>query len=216
MLLLALLLAVAAAHTRLECPPPRSAETGAKIGPCDAPDNLAQAPYPMHPGLNTITWLESLGHPGAPGRLALSMDGSDDGLETCVLLDHIPHDEHSNPGGPGKELTYHRTSITVWLPDIKCERCNLQLITYMTDDIHSVPKGTKCVSPAALDAGTVSSSHPKCSVVYHSCAPISIDGTTPRNDHVCDLAEHNKQLGWPFMDPATTSGATETAMSTCA
>lgn len=119
------------AHTRLECPPSRSGETGAKIGPCDAPDDLNLPAYPLQPGLNTITWLESISHPGAPGRFALSLDGSDEGFESCILLDHVPHDELSYPTFTDP-LTYHRSSITLWIPDVYCERCNLQLITFMT------------------------------------------------------------------------------------
>lgn len=198
--ILALLLAQqASAHTRLECPPPRSKQTGAKQGPCDAPDNLNLKPYPLHPGLNTVTWLESLGHPGAPGRFALSLDGSDTGFESCILLDHVPHDENSNPS-MADERMYHRSSITLWIPDVQCERCNLQLITYMTDGMHGLPKGDSCVSPQAKVEGKVESTLPDCKVIYHSCAPVSINGTVPRADHTCDLAEHNAQLGWPFME----------------
>ena len=75
------------AHTRLECPPPRSGNTGQKVGPCDAPDDPTLPAYPLMPNaLNTITWLESIPHPGAPGRFALSLDGQDEGFETCILL----------------------------------------------------------------------------------------------------------------------------------
>ena len=70
------------------------------------------------------------------------------------MLDHVPHDENSNPK-KSDETTYHRSSITLWIPDIQCDRCNLQLITYMTDSIHGVPEGSKCVSPQAKVEGTV-------------------------------------------------------------
>ncbi|EJK75581.1 hypothetical protein THAOC_02692 [Thalassiosira oceanica] len=40
----------ALAHTRLECPPPRSGKTGAKSGPCDAPDDPSLPAYPLVPG----------------------------------------------------------------------------------------------------------------------------------------------------------------------
>jgi len=187
------------AHTRLECPPPRTKATGAKKGPCDAADDLTLNPFPLQPGLNTITWLESLGHPGAPARFALSLDGTDTGFESCVLLDHVPHDERSKPKMQD-ELTHHRSSITLWIPDIQCERCTLQLITYMTDGMHGVAKGDMCVSPQASVEGTADSTLQDCGVIYHSCAPVSINGSTPRADHTCDLVEHNTQLGWPFME----------------
>ena len=119
LLLLSLLplLTTTHAHTRLECPPPRSGETGVKTGPCDAADDLSLKPYPLIPNaFNTITWLESNPHPGAPGRLALSRDGDDtiDSFESCILLDHIPHDEYSTPTFED-ESTWHRSSITVFI-----------------------------------------------------------------------------------------------------
>ncbi len=144
LLLICSLIQTAVAHTRLECPPSRSGETGVKNGPCDAPDDLSLAPYPLQPGaFNTITWLESIPHPGAPGRLALSLDGDDsiESFESCLLLDHIPHDEYSVPTY-SDETSWHRSSITIWVPDVFCERCHLQFITVMTDEGHGVPSGT--------------------------------------------------------------------------
>jgi len=190
---------VVSSHTRLECPPSRSKETGAKFGPCDAPDDLSLPPYPLHPGFNTITWLESLGHPGAPARFALSLEGVDDGFESCVLLDHVPHDERSSPDF-GDPLTFHRSSITLFLPDIYCERCHLQLITFMTDEYHGVPVDEECAYKGAQMAGTVDGDMLDCKVVYHSCAPISIDGTIPRDEYQCSLEEFERELGWPFVE----------------
>lgn len=192
----------ALAHTRLECPPPRSGKTGAKSGPCDAPDDPSLPAYPLVPGaLNTVTWLESLPHPGAPGRIALSLDGDDSAgsFESCLLLDHIPHDENSRPSF-GRELTYHRSSITLWVPDVYCERCHLQLMTVMSDEIHGVPEGTSCAYGGAIEAGRVRDSSLKaCPVVYHSCAPVSINGTVPRNDiDECDTADFEEKLNWPM------------------
>ena len=187
-----------------ECrnPPPRSGATGAKTGPCDAPDDPSLPAYPLIPGeLNTITWLESLPHPGAPGRIALSLDGDDSAgsFESCLLLDHIPHDENSRPRF-GRELTYHRSSITIWVPDVACERCHLQLMTVMSDEVHGVAAGTSCAYGGAIEAGRVKDRSLKaCPVVYHSCAPVSINGTVPRNDiEECDTAEFEEKLNWPM------------------
>jgi hypothetical protein len=44
-------------------------------------------------------------------RVALSLDGSDEGFESCLLSDHVPHDEYSLPVFLD-ETTFHRTSIT--------------------------------------------------------------------------------------------------------
>ena len=186
--------------------------------------------YLIPNAFNTITWLESIPHPGAPGRLALSRDGDDtiDSFESCILLDHIPHDEYSTPTF-GDESTWHRSSITVFIvsrklsfvvtytlfilmfinftrcfpllqPDVKCERCHLQLITVMSDEGHGVPESTSCVYTGALSTGNVDDdSLPSCSVVYHSCSPVSIDGSVPRNDiDTCDTSMFEDQLNWPM------------------
>ena len=55
------------------------------------------------------------------------------------------------------------------IPDIQCERCTLQLITYMTDGMHGVAKGDMCVSPQASVEGTADSTLQDCGVIYHSC-----------------------------------------------
>lgn len=198
--LLSLEFGTTAGHTRLECPPPRSVRTGAKGGPCDAPDDLSLSPYPLQPGaLNTITWLESISHPGAPGRLALSLDGDDSiaSFESCLLLDHIPHDEWSLPKFSDMS-SWHRSSITVWIPDVYCERCHLQLITVMSDDGHGVPPASTCAYEGAQQAGRASANFPACPAVYHSCSPVSINGTVPRNEmKECSTAEFGQKLNWP-------------------
>jgi len=199
-------------HNRLECPPPRSGNTGAKSGPCDAADPGA-AVLPAFAltanAINTVTWLEALSHPGAPARFALSLDGNsddnDDGFESCILLDHIPHDEYSFPEAIFDAVRSHRQSLSLYIPDIYCERCTLQLVTYMTDEAHGVNAGESCVSPGAKAAGTVAADAdlllPACGVVYHSCAPVSINGTQPRNEITqCNTADFEAELDWPFMN----------------
>lgn len=198
-LLFSLLTTSAWAHTRLECPPSRSKETGEKVGPCDAPDDLSLPAFPLVPNaLNTITWLESIPHPGAPARFALSLDGMDEGFEECLLLDHVPHDELSKPSF-GDESTFHRSSITLFIPDIYCERCNLQLMTVMSDGIHGVPDDTHCAYRGAQEAGLADPDLSFCPIVYHSCSPVSINGTVPRNQiESCNTPEFEKMLDWPF------------------
>jgi len=200
------------AHTRLECPPPRSGKTGEKQGPCDALDDLSLPAYPLMPGaFNTITWLESIPHPGAPGRLALSYDGDDsmESFESCILLDHIPHNEYSTPSF-GDQSTWDRSSITVWIPDVYCERCHLQFISVMSDEGHGVPVDTSCAYKGALETGRVVDDNlPPCPVVYHSCSPVSINGSTPRNEiDTCDTGMFEDKLNWP-MKPVTDSTVEE-------
>ena len=188
-------------HARLECPPPLSSKTGAKAGPCDSKsDDFRLAAYPLIPNaFNTITWLESISHPGAPSRFALSNEvvvgaasgedgdngngngnsnGNDDdddasmhGFESCILLDHVPHDARSLPNYQN-QTSWHRSSITLWIPDVYCERCYLQLISVMSDAQHGVPANTKCSYHAAAveeanDTIGVDSEHPPCPAVYH-------------------------------------------------
>jgi len=200
---LGVLLGSAAGHTRLVCPPPRSGETGAKVGPCDAPDNPTQPAFELQPGLNTITWEESIPHPQAPARIALSLDGSDEGFEHCVLLDHVPNNDDGRPDYKPADFfnpeTYVPYRITVYIPDVYCERCNIQLITFMSDEIHQVPEGTYCVEKFAKVAGLTNQEYPVCPVVYHSCAPVKINGSTPRSNYTCSLPSSDQLLGWPFM-----------------
>lgn len=200
-------------HTRLECPPPRSGKTGEKLGPCDAPDDLSLPAYPLTPGsFNTITWLESIPHPGAPGRLALSLDGDDsmESFESCILLDHIPHDEYSTPNF-GDESTWHRSSITVWIPDVYCERCHLQFISVMSDEGHGVPVDTSCAYRGAIETGrVVNDKLTSCPVVYHSCSPVSIAGSIPRNEiDTCDTGMFEEKLNWPMKPVADSANAEE-------
>mmetsp|Transcript_17621 Transcript_17621/g.43979 ORF Transcript_17621/g.43979 Transcript_17621/m.43979 type:complete len:374 (-) Transcript_17621:1842-2963(-) len=204
-LVLALLLATGVdAHARMECPPPLSGMTGEKTGPCDVEADDGSVPaFSLKPNaLNTVTWLESLSHPGAPVRFALSREGisldePEAGFETCLLLDHVPHDALSSPTFQDAS-TWHRSTITLWIPDIKCERCYLQLISVMSDAIHGVPADTKCAYKGAL-TNDESLDYPACPAVYHSCSPISIDGTIPRNDvEMCNTTEFEEQLEWPL------------------
>ncbi|CAB9521052.1 expressed unknown protein [Seminavis robusta] len=204
--LLLILPTIVMAHTRLECPPSRSGETGQKAGPCDAPDDPSLPAYPLIPNaLNTITWLESIPHPGSPGRFALSLDGQDEGFESCLLLDHVPHDEYSRPDFLNPS-TWTRSSITLFIPDIYCERCHLQLVTVMSDEAHGVRQNTSCVYNGAKEAGTVSDPTVRaCPLVYHSCAPVGINGSIPRNDiQECQTSELEEQLDWPFQEEYST------------
>jgi hypothetical protein len=49
-----------------------------------------------------------------------------------VLLDHIPHNEESKPIAY-VESTYQSYSMSVNIPDIKCDKCSIQLLYVMTD-----------------------------------------------------------------------------------
>ena len=86
----------APSHSRFACPPARSSSTGIKLGPCgNELNDFSGAVTSIAPGPLTLHIEESVAHTGAPWRVSLSLDGSDDGA--CTLLDHIPHDDSSRP-----------------------------------------------------------------------------------------------------------------------
>ena len=171
-------------HIRWECPLARSPETGIKTGPCgvetDQISSTAAAIYEITPGPFTVQWEESITHTGAPFYIALTQDGRDTDtlfLKSCILLDHIPHNDNTNPNFLN-ETTYELYSLTIDIPDVSCERCSLQIVNPMTDKIgtRGAPNGEGCTYPGFC--GGVD--------VYHSCTvPIKITGTTPRRDYIC-------------------------------
>jgi MYXO-CTERM domain-containing protein len=112
---------VAAAHTLMTSPTPRSDSDGLKTGPCgnvaatDAPNEL------MAGSTITVRWLETVDHPGYY-RIAYSMPGDAD-FEDHVLLDQI-----ADVDCPDEPCSY---TAEVTLPSEPCEGCALQLIQYM-------------------------------------------------------------------------------------
>mmetsp|Transcript_17260 Transcript_17260/g.36414 ORF Transcript_17260/g.36414 Transcript_17260/m.36414 type:complete len:292 (+) Transcript_17260:139-1014(+) len=190
--------ASASSHSRLSCPEPRSASTGIKRGPCGDETNNFDSPLlaitdgsivEIKPGPLRVTFEESIHHTGAPFRISLSDDGNDD--ESCVLLDHIPHNDCCRPS-LNDATTYTPYAITIDIPNVICERCSLHLSNPMTDKIggNGSPSGIGCTDP-----GT-------CFSVYHSCSkPFRIVGDTnngavPRSDYQCpSYKDMNEE--WP-------------------
>jgi len=69
----------------------------------------------------------------------------------------------------------------------------------MSDAVHGVPSDTKCAYAGALATSDDPPDFPACPVVYHSCAPVSINGSIPRDEiDVCDTKEFEEKLGWPL------------------
>ena len=76
-----------------------------------------------------------------------------------------------------------------------------------TDEVHGVPDDTTCAYYGAQNEGKADASLPFCPVVYHSCAPVSINGTVPRNNITeCNTAEFERELDWPFMVTVESDG----------
>lgn len=195
---------LASAHQRWSCPTPRSPDTGIKNAVCgneenDFGQNLIDPKnndkLVLSPGPFTVVFEESIPHAGAPTRIALSADGSDKWEDSCVLLDHIPHDENSKPAF-GDDSTYHQFWITVEIPDITCDACSLHLGNPMTDKIGAdgAISGKGCTDP-----------YGSCFSVYHSCTKtFKIKGSSTavsRNNYVCpypkSISSSYAPSGWP-------------------
>ena len=127
---------LAHSHSRWQCPAPRSSSTGIKNGPCGSqPLSIYQtdsAIDEIKPGPLRIIFEESIHHTGAPFRISLSNDGTDD--DACVLLDHIPHNDCCQPDY-FDESSYTKYVLTIEIPNVSCERCSLHLSNPMTDKI---------------------------------------------------------------------------------
>lgn len=70
-----------------------------------------------------------ISHKGSPFRIAIL-----DETETAriVLLDHIPHNDASSPVYL-MESTFTPYKISLFIPDVQCSKCSLQLLYVMTD-----------------------------------------------------------------------------------
>lgn len=134
-------------HARWLCPKPRDENdadgnhikfdnTGNKVGACGPQSgNWGYGSVTkLAPGWTTLSWEESISHAGSPFRLAIL-----DETETAkiVLLDHIPHDDASSPNYMF-EKTYQQYKMSVYIPNVKCDKCSIQLLYIMSD------KTTKC------------------------------------------------------------------------
>ena len=176
------LASVALGETRFGCPPARSPASNLVEGPCGpvgkgGTGDFSGALIQVQPGPFTVRIEESVARRGAPWRIALSGD-SDDGTP-CTLLDHIPHDDTSRPpaGAPEdvKGALSHQLLITVMIPDVRCERCSLQLGSF---DIVDDPKGGGYLAGlGCTDTDPVR----RCPLSFYSCTtPLNISGSIPR------------------------------------
>jgi hypothetical protein len=83
-------------HSRFACPRARSPNTGIKSGPCGGETgDFSQPVVDISPGLLSVVFEESVSHEGSPFAIYLSGDGDDSPEASCLLLDHIPHNEQS-------------------------------------------------------------------------------------------------------------------------
>jgi len=187
--LFAYFIALCSAHSRWVYPPKRPGENnqfgGVKTGPCGgyAPSSSRTV---LTPGWHTLEWEETISHSGAPWRISLGKSGGDESsFEECILLNHVPHNDDAN--------TPQVYKINVYIPDVQCDHCVIQLANPMTDKIapasyclYDKTKLEACNYGPSCEAGV-------CFSNYHSCADVTITGTQPRDSFTC-----SQRTEWPF------------------
>lgn len=157
-------------------------------------------------GWNTITWEESISHTGSPFRISL-LDERES--QTVVLLDHIPHNEASKPTAY-VEGTYVPYKMSIFVPDISCEKCVLQMLYVMTDKstvcgietCYYNPQDAACKGSTDPDAETCYGApndipckqEGECYSNYHSCSDVTITGSLPLTSFAMDSQPSN----WPY------------------
>ncbi|KAK7479444.1 hypothetical protein BaRGS_00029260, partial [Batillaria attramentaria] len=159
---------------------------------CGVEDDVFEREYMMvEPGLFTLRFEETQFHRNSPFRVSLHDVDSDD---FCLLLDHIPHNNdilisdtcsrnaNGYPLGSCASSTYY---ITVKIPDIECNRCNLRLAFSRLD----LPDSDVSCD---LNNGTCEG--------YVSCANIRIRPSAEgleQNISACVRYEDNLAGNWP-------------------
>ncbi len=164
MLLLACFVSLCVAHAFLVSPPARHfGDDLLKQGPCGEglTDRFDLASVSLSPGPLTVVFRETIAHAGAPFRIALTSGGKDDGFDSAVLLDHVPHCDSCG-------ATPRTFAVEVIIPDVRCDACAIQLVQVMTDKFQQ-----PCPNPSGL---VTSCGNP--SFAYFSCANIRINGTS--------------------------------------
>lgn len=207
------------AHARWKCPQPRDAlaedgthitfdNTGNKYGSCGPESGKwgFGTVSTLKPGWNTITWEESISHTGSPFRISI-LDERES--QTVVLLDHIPHNELSMPVAY-EENTYVPYKMSIFVPDIACEKCVLQMLYVMTDKstvcgietCYYNPQDAACKGSTDPDAETCYGApndtpckqEGECYSNYHSCSDVTITGSMPLTSFAMDSQPSN----WPY------------------
>lgn len=101
---------------------PRSNDAGIKTGPCGGLPRLAQ-PATYAPGSTiTVTWEETINH---PGRYEFYFSPAND--QNFQLLATI-NDNQDGGGLP------HQYTANITLPNVQCNACTLQMIQVMTEN----------------------------------------------------------------------------------
>ncbi|CAG5124184.1 unnamed protein product, partial [Candidula unifasciata] len=203
-------------NVRFVCPAPTSSRSDYTSGTCDLDDQLSGSDITLlHPGLFTIIFEETSFQPSSPFRVSLLEKTSEvsntsnltltsvfvsEIWRSCLLLDHIPHNNHAVitpkcyqkgnefPLGVCNESTYH---ITVKVPDIVCEDCVLMLQQVVT------PPDLQICDMTSQN-GTINDT--SC-ITYTSCARVrlrpTIQGSRKNMSH-CSHYLGNLPGDWPY------------------
>ena len=115
---------------------------------------------------------------------------AEDEYESCILLDHIPHNDDNSPIF-GVESTYTKTYITINIPDVACERCSLQLMNPMTDKLAGAGMANCTYDANCTNCPDLPGT---CFSNYHSCANVRITGSVPRSQYACPAQPRS----WPY------------------
>ena len=182
--------------------------TGNKQGACGPYSGMfgMNGVTTLKPGPLTLTWEESVAHVGSPFRISI-LDENEN--VQVVLLDHIPHDD-SAKATPYIEGSYQPYHITVTIPDVKCEKCVLQLVYFMTDkttkcgvDVCTYyPQDSACSGHTDAAAGKCFGAPndipcekaDACFSNYHTCTDVAIEGVKSFVDFEMDL----QPATWPW------------------
>lgn len=114
------------AHARLKSSVeivPRSTNAGIKTGPCGGLPRSANPPYVAPGSTITVTWEETIQH---PGRFEFSYSTAGDA--NFVLLKTVPDTQDGTADLP------HQYSTTLTIPSTPCSGCTIQMIQVMTEN----------------------------------------------------------------------------------
>ncbi|XP_059158626.1 uncharacterized protein LOC131942722 [Physella acuta] len=185
---------------------------------CDQDDTSSKNIMDVSPGLFTIRFEETKFQSNSPFRVTLIGDSKDIKLEeikngtnstdssgdetkySCLLLDHIPHNNQAvvskdciekgngNPLGICNGSTYY---ITIMIPDLNCENCQLMLQQIITPQENKL-----CDLTQRNDTGNATDC-----IAVSSCANIRIRPTADgvnRNLSYCSNYLDNIPGDWPY------------------
>src|SRR5207253_3266436 len=143
---LLLMTSLAGAHARLKASDvikTRGTDPGVKIGPCGGLARVAQ-PAVLTSGQSiTVTWEETIHH---PGRFEFYFSPAGDANFT--LLKTVENTQNDN-------LVPHQYSTTMNLPNVTCDSCTFQMIQVMTENPASPTNYYSCADMQVKAAGGV-------------------------------------------------------------